>query len=85
MNSPLISPVKNPYRCRGEADQEVARASADDPTGRTFALGSDSDFFLFERCRYVRFDSLKVRKHLARRFFPPPLFAFCFEDTKISA
>ena len=47
-------------RCSGEADQEVAKASADDDTGRTFAVGSDSDFFIFERCRYINFDDLKV-------------------------
>lgn len=47
-------------RCSGEADQEVAKASAADDTGRTFAVGSDSDFFIFERCRYIHFDDLKV-------------------------
>ncbi|CAN0268681.1 unnamed protein product, partial [Hapterophycus canaliculatus] len=34
-------------RCSGEADQEIAKASAEDESGRTFALGSDSDFFVF--------------------------------------
>lgn len=48
-------------RCPGEADQEIARASAEDPTGRTFAVGSDSDYFMFERCRYVHFKDLQVR------------------------
>ncbi|CAN0360276.1 unnamed protein product, partial [Ectocarpus sp. 13 AM-2016] len=44
--------------CPGEADQEIAKASAEDETGRTFAVGSDSDFLIFERCRYVHFDDL---------------------------
>ncbi len=39
----------------------MAKASAADETGRTFAVGSDSDFFIFERCRYIHFDDLKVR------------------------
>ncbi|CAM9806042.1 unnamed protein product, partial [Pylaiella littoralis] len=46
--------------CPGEADQELAKASAEDETGRTFAVGSDSDFFVFERCRYIHFDDLKL-------------------------
>lgn len=46
--------------CEGEADQELARASADDPTGRTFVLSKDSDFLLFAGCRFVEFNTLRV-------------------------
>ena len=42
-------------------------ASAGDETGRTFAVGSDSDFFIFERCRYIHFDDLRVRGHVCAR------------------
>lgn len=44
----------------GEADQLVAKESAEDPTGRTFALGADSDYHVFRGCRYIHFDQLKV-------------------------
>lgn len=33
--------------CDGEADSEVAKASADDPSGMTFALACDSDYFIY--------------------------------------
>jgi len=33
--------------CEEEADSAVALASASDPTGHTFAVGKDSDFFIF--------------------------------------
>lgn len=56
----FLDPSKLP-RCTGEADQEIAKASAADPTGRTFALGGDSDYFIFERCRYIHFRGLKVK------------------------
>lgn len=46
--------------CNGEADQDLAKASAEDPDGRTFVLGGDSDFFFFSNCRYIRFGTLEV-------------------------
>lgn len=46
--------------CPGEADQELARASASDPTGRTFVFGKDSDYFVFEGCRYIQFNTIEV-------------------------
>lgn len=46
--------------CPGEADQELARASASDPAGRTFVMGKDSDYHVFEGCRYIQFGSIEV-------------------------
>lgn len=46
--------------CSGEADLQLARASAEDPTNRTFVLGTDNDFFFFAGCRYITFGSLEV-------------------------
>lgn len=34
-------------QCDGEADSDVAKASADDASGRTFALASDSDYLIY--------------------------------------
>jgi len=37
-------------RCAGEADPSVARSAADDITGETYALGSDSDYLIYGEC-----------------------------------
>lgn len=65
--------------CEGEADRDLARASANDPTGRTFVLGDDSDFFIFAGCRYIRFREVKVKRakaHARRRAAACVAFAF---------
>lgn len=46
--------------CSGEADLQLARASAEDSTNRTFVLGTDNDFFFFSGCRYITLGSLEV-------------------------
>jgi hypothetical protein len=40
-------------QCEGEADSEVAKASANDVTGMTYTLGSDSDYLVYG-CSNVR-------------------------------
>lgn len=46
--------------CEGEADQDLAKVSADDRTGRTFVLSKDTDFLLFAGCRFIEFNTLMV-------------------------
>lgn len=50
----------NRTRCSGEADQHIALESASDKTGRTFTFGGDTDYHLFQGCRYILFNALKV-------------------------
>ena len=64
-------------RCEGEADVEVARASADDHTGNTYLVGNDSDYVLYGfpnreesfinsgEVRYVPFDELDCNGDVA--------------------
>jgi len=45
------------HECAGEADQDLARASAEDD--RAVVLGDDSDFMFFRGARYVSFEHWK--------------------------
>jgi hypothetical protein len=63
--SPILSSGSiHIIECDGEADSEVAKASADDKSGKTYALACDSDYLIYGYANDCEHDGIGETKYL---------------------